>query len=410
MASVAAVGFDVNYCELFGALCFGACLSIAKRPDDLLPDRLFDFLRREQVTALQILPSALDRALEHEGGRADTALRALFLVGEALSGQIARRAIDVLGPKIAVWNVYGPSETIAASAHRVSEQDFDSAIVPIGRAIPGRRLHVLSDGLGYCPVGVQGEIVIETNDRCQGYIGNSAIDAERFVGPEQSRLFKAAAFRTGDLGTLAPHGILQFNGRRDNQIKIAGLRIEIEEVEAAIRALLNYANVVLPDHSPGSGSGLTAVLETDRLDLDIGALRGELLKHLPLAMVPTRFVATPDLPRLPNGKADRHAAADAAALLQSATAPAAQDQPPEAIVAAWSRILGTPPRDISANFFRDGGHSLLAMQLVNALAGISGRSLVLAEFLRDPTPARLAEMMDRNPDGEAVDLTCITLP
>lgn len=410
MASVAAVGFDVNYCELFGALCFGACLSIAKRPDDLLPDRLFDFLRREHVTALQILPSALDRALEREGDRADTALRALFLVGEALSGPIARRAVEVLGPGIAVWNVYGPSETIAASAHRVSEPDFDSAIVPIGRAIPGRRLHVLSDSLGYCSVGVQGEIVIETNDRCQGYIGNSAIDAGRFVGPAQSRLFKAAAFRTGDLGTLAPHGILQFNSRRDNQIKIAGLRIEIEEIEAAIRTLLNYANVVLPDCFPGGGSGLTAVLETDGPDLDIGALRGELLKHLALAMVPTRFVVTRALPRLPNGKADRHAAADLAALPQSVAAPAAQDQPPEAIVAAWSRILGTPPRDISANFFREGGHSLLAMQLVNALAGISGRSLLLAEFLRDPTPGRLAEMMDRNPDAEGADLTHITLP
>ncbi|MGY3413053.1 hypothetical protein ACVWZV_009219 [Bradyrhizobium sp. GM5.1] len=134
------------------------------------------------------------------------------------------------------------------------------------------------------------------------------------------------------------------------------------------------------------------------------------MKHLALAMVPTRFVVTRALPRLPNGKADRHAAADLAALPQSVAAPAAQDQPPEAIVAAWSRILGTPPRDISANFFREGGHSLLAMQLVNALAGISGRSLLLAEFLRDPTPGRLAEMMDRNPDAEGADLTHITLP
>jgi len=386
MAVLAPMGFDVRYCELFGALCFGGC-AVLSRPGDRLPDALGDFLVASRVTAVQMLPSAFSRSPP----RRFPDLRALFFVGEILPPALVARAFEQCGGSVEISNVYGPTEVVAATWRRLVPSDADAERIPVGTAIPGRIVHIVDDAMKKRRPGEVGEILIESDVLGDGYLGDAGNLGEvvRFLPPGAVSGVAGRSFRTGDLGLIDATGRLFVLGRRDNQIKVHGLRFETEEIELALTEETDAPAAVLA-HPNGQSPRIEAFLEIAAID---GAsLRRRLLRRLPVSVIPTAFTAVAKLPRLSNGKLDRMAVASLAG--------AAADQPPllrtpqaDLVSAAWQGSLGAAPAGAFDNFFAAGGHSLLAMQMLNRLAG-GGVPLRLAEFLGDPTPARLLAMLE----------------
>jgi len=204
-------------------------------------------------------------------------------------------------PAIAMWNLYGPTETNVCTAYRVGRIDPTQTRIPIGRAVCGDRVWLKNDDDPDDRSRETGELMVEGPTVFPGYWGQPARSGE--------------AYPTGDMVRLGDDGELYFLGRRDHMVKVRGHRVELGEIEAALRrhpAVLDAATIVV-------GDGLSARLVAF---LAIGDVKGPTLlevkrlcaENLPRYMIPDDAVSMVDLPRNLNGKVDRHALAAAAAL------------------------------------------------------------------------------------------------
>ncbi|MEU2790011.1 amino acid adenylation domain-containing protein [Streptomyces sp. NPDC007100] len=397
--------FDVALEEVLPSLLAGACLVLPQR-EVPTPDELTAVLAARRVTVAN-LPTSYFLAVREELGEAlrdgRWAPRLVVLGGERLPVGALRElfdAADATGSSpVTVLNAYGVTEAaITSTVHEVTREDLrDGAEVPLGTELPGTRMHVLDTGLRPLPAGAVGELAVAGAGLADGYLGNAQATAERFVAPDA--LGGERVYRTGDLGYRDRAGRLCFLGRRDNQVKLRGYRIELEEVEAAASAELGGRScaVVLDPGGP-AGPRLIGFLEARAEDgegPDEQALHAALSLRLPTALVPARWVRLDAMPVLPGGKPDRGAlarlvaglpeAADASGVAETAGEP---DDPQVALLAeGWREVLGHADFTPASHFFQVGGHSLMAAQLAAWLEPRLGSRPPLRLFFQNPVLA-----------------------
>ncbi|MBD1601105.1 non-ribosomal peptide synthetase [Pseudomonas typographi] len=357
---------DLGHTLLFGACQVGAELVIAA-PDDLAEGAAFSrFLVRERPDVAKFVPSHLAALLE---GDVPPLPGTLILGGEATP----RRLVEQLfaqAPALRLFNHYGPTETtVGVLFHplRAEAPDRDDR-VPLSRVLDGNRVYLLDDRLRLVPTGALGELYIGGAQLCRGYLGEA--NAERFVGdpfvPGQ-RLY-----RSGDLGRYRAEGGLQLVGRQDHQVKVRGQRIELGEIEAALLTLpgVDQALARLWSPSEGAASLIAYVVLAPGAAADaLQQLPAALAERLPEAMCPARLLALPSLPRLPNGKVDRHALPDPGQLARRQPARAPASELEASLRDAMAELLGCAPTALGVDddFFEAGGHSLLVIKLVARL-------------------------------------------
>ncbi|MCX4472652.1 amino acid adenylation domain-containing protein [Micromonospora sp. NBC_01655] len=406
---LASPSFDVFGQEVFPALVAGATLVIAPPDGALDAPALLDAVRREQVTLLSCVPTVLQHLVAEPGLAACRHLRQVTCIGEQLTGDLAADLAAVL--PVPLHNLYGPTETtIAVSAHTVPPGDRVTGPVPIGVPMDGAALHVLDERGEPTPVGVPGHLHIAGVPLGRGYLRRPAETAAAFVpdrfGPPGSRLY-----RTGDRCRWRTDGTLEFLERLDRQVKVNGARVELGEIETALRAqpgVREAAVVVRTD--PRGGQRLVGYVVGD---VEPDALRPALRATLPGHLVPTVLIGLPALPMMPSGKLD---AAALPAPADQASAQAAPTPPrtgaEEMVAAVWAEVLGTGSGDVHANFFDQGGHSLLAGRVTARLADALDLDLPIHVLFAHPTVAglaaeverRLVARLDQLTDDEAAEL------
>ena len=230
-----------------------------------------------------------------------------------------------------------------------------------------------------------------------GYLGAPELTAERFRQiPGHGRMY-----RSGDLVTARADGTLDFHGRADNQVKVRGFRIEPEEVEHTLRLHPEIAEASVVVRRAGQEDAeLTAfVVPIEGRRPATAALRAHLTDRLPAHLVPTAWTVLAALPLTDVGKVDRRALA-----AMETQAPGERPQDPaavltplqEAVAAAWSRALGRAVERADADFLAEGGHSLMAMWVVDDLREDLGVELSLADFFSHPTVAGQAALVERS--------------
>lgn len=400
VAQIAPPGFDVSLCEIFGALCHGATLVMPDRDRDLAPGRLLAWLDEMDITTLQATPGLLLEALRHDR-RWPSALRTLANVGEPLPLQLAHELLERAGTASRLLNIYGPTEAVAASWHEVSMADLAAERIPVGTPIDGRTLEV-RDGLGRpVPQGTRGDIYIRSAYLSDGYA--NALQRGGFAALPRETADGQGLYNTGDIGRWTPDGLLEVVGRRDNQVKVNGVRVELEEIEAAL--LLNpavTAALAMRDAINDATARIVAFVEA-REPLDTTELRRALVRQLPLTFIPSVIVVLPCLPRNVNGKLNRAELATRAAALLAGDEPrpAALTDTQRQLAELWSAVLEEPINaDAGADFFALGGHSIKAMQMLNLLKSKTGSTVSLAEFMAEPTLSALADRIGRlSPDA-----------
>ncbi|MBH5403202.1 AMP-binding protein, partial [Bradyrhizobium sp. CNPSo 4010] len=316
----------------------------------------------------------------------------LILAGELPKAELIRS----LAPA-SIVNAYGPTEATVCAATWSCPDEFDGAIVPIGRPIANTRVYLLDGHGAPVPFGAVGELYIGGAGVARGYLNRPELTAERFIASpfvDGDRLYK-----TGDLARYLPDGNLEFLGRNDDQVKIRGFRIEPGEIAARLceHALVREA-VVVAHEGPGGEQRLVAYVvcapEAASNGLDgselAGALRAHLSAHLPEYMVPSAFVRLAALPLTVNGKLDRKAlpAPDDEAYAHRAYE-APQGEIETALAEIWAELLGVERVGRHDDFFALGGHSLLAVQLIERLRRRSLGGEVRTLFAR-PVLADLA--------------------
>lgn len=388
-SAVHSFAFDLSVWEIWAPLLTGARLVVATEAEQASVAGLRALVEREGVTVLSLTPSVL-REHARLADPPGTTLRKVMAGGEALPGDLARA---VARWPVELWNLYGPTEaTVWASASRVGPDQAAHAVVPLGPPLPGTRILVLDDKLRRLPVGVPGELCIAGAGVAAGYHGRPDLTADSFV-PDPWSATGGRLYRTGDRVVRRADGQLAFLGRADAQVKVRGHRIELGEVEAALRRQPGVADAAAAVHTRGDHRELVGYVVPGHAGVTGEALRAAIRSRLPDYLTPGVVVVVDALPRNANGKLDRRALP----LPRSTPAPEARprDDLELEIAACWSRILDTQV-GIYDNFFDLGGHSLLAMHAATEL-GISP-----ALLLQAPTVAGLAEALrGRAPEPDA---------
>ncbi|MEU8515788.1 amino acid adenylation domain-containing protein [Kitasatospora sp. NPDC048722] len=387
--------FDVALEEVLPALAAGAALVVPQREVPTGPE-LVAVLAARGVTVANLPTSYLLAVREdlHEALRDGRwTPRLLVLGGERLPA----RALAGLTEATTVLNAYGVTEaTVTSTVHQVGPADLDGdGEVPLGAELPGVRMHVLDAALRPLAPGCVGELAVGGAMLAEGYLNLPEPTAERFRDlPGLGRVY-----RTGDRGYRDLTGRLRFLGRTDNQVKLRGYRIELEEIEAAASAELGGRSCAVVLHTdPEAGPRLVGFLEgAERPDQT--ALHAALAQRLPGGLVPAAWTALPAMPTLPGGKPDRAAltrlAAEATAPEEAPAATGAAFDGPgqELVAAAWREVLGHDRFTAESHFFEVGGHSLLAAQVAAWLEPHLGTRPPLRTLFRHPVLADQARAL-----------------
>ena len=402
----ASASFDFSIWELFATWMAGATVVLV--PADRRRDAggLATQARDDGVTVAHFVPALLVDFLAVGGSRASGAtaaaerlgrLRLLLSGGEALTARLRDRALSQLDAELV--NQYGPTEAAIDATFQPCRRGDSRSEVPIGRPIANTRIHLLDGGLEPVPAGATGEIHIAGVALARGYLGRAGRTAASFIPDPLSGDPGSRLYRTGDLARHLDDGAIDFAGRRDHQVKVRGLRIELGEVEAVLERHPDVGRAVaLVDDSAG-GPRLVAwvVPEEPRGRAESVELRHWLRQRLPATMIPAVFLTLDTLPTTPAGKIDRVSLARRAARLPSRGAAAsftAPRSPQEEILAEiWSEVLGVAPIGVHDHFLELGGHSLAAGRVLSRIRRIFRVELPVAVLFEHPTIAALVPVL-----------------
>jgi amino acid adenylation domain-containing protein len=363
LLAVTTISFDIAGLELYLPLISGARILIAATDDMMDGPALASLIKNHGVTIMQATPATWRLLLE--SGWAGHSTLKILCGGEAWSTTLA----DQLLPKCqSLWNMYGPTETtVWSAATRVQTGQK----VLLGRPIANTQFYILDEHLQPVPVGVPGELYIGGDGLARGYLNRPDLTLEKFIADPFSLEPAARLYKTGDLCRYQADGNLEYLGRVDQQVKIRGFRIELGEIEEVLASHPNILNVAVTARADADGNKNLAayVVVRQKPAPTVAELREFLLQKLPDYMVPAVFITLLFLPLTPNGKIDRNAlpAPDGNRLDQGVPFAAPKTPTELALARIWCKLLGVDQIGIHENFFAIGGHSLLAVRMVNEI-------------------------------------------
>ncbi|HEX2210446.1 MAG TPA: amino acid adenylation domain-containing protein [Longimicrobium sp.] len=385
------VSFDAATFEIWGALLNGGAVVGLDKDVALSPAGLADAIRDHGITTL-FLTTALFNGIARDRPDAFTPLTTLMFGGEAVDPASVRRVLAAGGPR-RLLHVYGPTEnTTFSSWHRVDAVAENALTVPIGRTLAHSSLRVLDQALQPVPVGVPGELYVGGDGLARGYLGRAALTAERFVPDPFAERAGERMYRTGDRVRWTAEGSIEYLARLDGQVKVRGFRIEIGEIEAALRRHPAVSDCTVMARADGAAGRQVVAYVVGGADAE--ELRAHLRASLPDYMVPAAFVAMDAIPLNPNGKVDRRAlpAPDWAAGADAYVAPRTPAE--EVLAGIWAGVLNLERVGVHDDFFQLGGHSLLATRVVSRVRAVFGVELPLRMLFEAPTVAGVAERVE----------------
>ncbi|KMS76224.1 peptide synthetase [Streptomyces viridochromogenes] len=405
VAQTASQCFDISLWQAIAPLIVGGSTVIIDPELMLDVPALLRLLAAENVGVLQLVPSYLDVIVTRleRGDRAPDSLRMLGVTGEAVSQQVLTRWFKQC-PGVPVVNAYGATEASDDTTHEVIRTMADGDQVTVGVPIANVLVDVIgADGLPARDDTI-GEITFSGVCVGRGYINDPERTAEAFgEDPVRPGLRR---YRTGDYGHWLPDGRLRFVGRRDEQVKISGVRVEVGEVEAQLLRVPGVRSacvIVMPDGASKRLAGFYTAASP------IPAVRDLLAELLPLQLVPRTLRWLPELPLTDNAKVDKRALAD----LETNSASGNSLTPPQTaterrIATAWAEVLGLPLDEVGRNddFFAHGGGSLAGVRLVVQLGGL----ISLVDLMAHPVLADLAAAADGADGGDSPLLQALSVP
>lgn len=393
----APLSFDISINEIFLPLVCGGRTVVVRSGGERDPHHLLHTIDRHRVTFVYLVSSMLDVLLNIAGDGELASLRHVWCGGEVLTSELYDRFRTKLD--IPMYHGYGPAEATIGVSHVIYRGEAERLSTSIGKANPNTDLYVLDDELRPCPVGVGGELYIGGFLLGRGYVNAPGLTASRFVAnpfaTDGSRLY-----RTGDLARFAPDGSLDFLGRVDNQVKIRGMRLELEDVEVALAEHpgVRHTCVVVRKNSAGGNYLVGYVVPSDE-SLTPDAVKQWATEHLVEYMVPAHVVVMSEFPLTPNGKLDRRALPEPVVETGPVTAAATDDE--AVICAAVASVLRVEQVGADQDFFELGGDSILAISLLSALRA-EGLFVTATQIFVHRTPRALAAVATRD-GASAVD-------
>lgn len=402
VAQTASQCFDISVWQFLAALLVGGRVHIFNDDVSHDPMRLLTRVAEHQITILETVPSLLRVMLELVESKSIVRpnledLRWLVPTGEALPPEFCRRWLNTY-PHTPLLNAYGPTECSDDVTHFPIYQPLADTLVhtPIGRPINNIQIYILDRKLRPLPVGAEGELYVGGVGVGRGYLNDPQRTTEAFIANPFSDEPGARLYKTGDLARYLSDGNIEFLGRIDYQVKIRGNRIELGEIEAMLRKHPDVQDVVVLAREDTPGDKYLAAYVVVPAGVTGSDLRNYLMEKLPDYMVPTAFMVLETFPLTPNGKVDRRAlpAPERIRSRMEETFVAPTSPMQEQLIQIWEELLDVEPIGIRDNFFESGGHSLLAVRLVDRIAQVCGKKISGSTLLANATIEQLAVVLE----------------
>ncbi|WP_419893528.1 amino acid adenylation domain-containing protein [Oceanobacillus kimchii] len=399
--------FDGSVWEIWPTLLNGLHLCIADESSKEL-DKFIDFISDNKIT-MMTLPTIFFKQMGLFFNKDDlkklASIRRIFIAGEKLTYNMFNNW-RFYKDKIEFINGYGPTEsTVCATTYSIDLNNRSHSI-PIGKPINNIKIRIVDEYMNLCPINVIGEILIEAEySLATSYINKNEKYDEVFLNNRDG--YKNTLYRTGDFGKLLYDGSIELTGRKDNQVKILGYRVEKNEIEIALQKIrgLTYAIVITEQDSLGNNK-LIAFYQGENINYQY--IRRELKNKLPAYMIPSEIIEVNEIPLLPNGKVDKNRLLDQKEYLYSNDNSNMEDSDGELLnklSIIWGDVLEIPQERINhnRNFFEHGGNSLLLTKVKKMLKDRLGIEITLSELFQYPTLLDLSQMVEGGQGGDIND-------
>jgi amino acid adenylation domain-containing protein len=394
-----AFSFDASVWEFWAPLMAGAVLVMARPQSQQDPEYLIQYVQDQEITVLQLTPTHLRLLLAQPAIANCGSLKRVYCGGESLVEDLVEKFYRQLS-WAKLYNLYGPTEATIDATFNECIPGRASTGASLGRPIANTQAYVLDQRGELAPVGSPGELYIGGNGVARGYLEQPGLTAQHFLPDPFSGIPGARLYRTGDLVRQRNSGELEFLGRLDHQVKLRGYRIELEEIETALRQHpeVVQAVVVLREDETRDRRLVGYVAASNGADgLSAHDVRDYVKAKLPEYMVPM-IVVVDEIPITANGKIDYNAlpplSSDSSSATRSYVAP--RNVIEEQIEKACCDLLGIQRMSVHDNFFDLGGHSLLAMRLMTWLREtFQVETIPLRDFFATPTIAGVATLVVR---------------
>lgn len=382
----ASIAFDASALQIFNSLTIGAELFIA--PEEIRKDAsaLGHFLKKHKITYAGIPPVLL----AHLDPTAYPDLITLAVAGEASNSALMAR----WRPNRYVINAYGPTEnTIGTTVHQFEPNDSHAII---GHPLANVSVYVLDSHKMPVAIGVIGELYVGGLGVARGYLNQPGLTEERFIkNPFLQSKNKDRLYKTGDLVKWLPNGNLEFIGRNDSQVKIRGYRVELSEIENALLRVEGVSHcVVILHENKGDVKLVSYYVSASPLSSD--ALKKHIENNLPHYMVPSIFIFLEELPLTSNGKLNKKLLPEPVWTDEYADYAPPRNELELLLCALWQDLLTVARVGIHDDFFKLGGHSILAIHLCHQMSLVTHRQVSVADIFKYKTIAGLCAVLRTN--------------
>jgi amino acid adenylation domain-containing protein len=387
---LSSVSFDAAVWEIWPYLIAGASLHFVDRDLRTQPQQLRDWLVSEKIT-VSFVPTPLAEQMLKLSWPKQTSFRFM------LTGADTLHNYPPADLPFTLVNNYGPTEcTVVATSAAIGADDSSHGLPPIGRAIDNVEIYILDGNMKRAPAGTHGEIYVGGAGVAKGYLNDAALTAERFI----ANPFQAGGrlYRTGDMGSYRADGQIAFHGRVDDQVKINGYRIELNEVASVLgrHPAIRESIIATRENEKGEKQLVGYVVPQSSYP-SVSELREYLSKELPDYMIPATFVGLNALPLGTSGKVNRAAlpAPTDQNILRDGVFEGPRTPTEQRVAAVVGSLLGLQQVGVNDNFFYLGGNSLFGTQVIARLRDAFNVEVSLLKLFDHPTVAELAGEVER---------------
>jgi amino acid adenylation domain-containing protein len=391
-SQLASIGFDAAVWEFWPHLVAGASVHLVDEETRSDPERLRDWLSNEEIT-ISFVPTPLAERMIKLTWPAEIKLRFL------LTGADTLHHYPPVNLRFPLVNNYGPTEcTVVATSATVYSTANADRLPPIGYPIDNTKVYILDSDMKLVPTGKIGEIYLAGASVARGYLNDSELTAERFPRDPFSSTTGARLYRTGDLGCRLPDGQIAFHGRLDDQVKVRGYRIELNEIIGILdRHPAVRESVVVASEDGVGDKRLIAYIVPHGSTPTVSEIRDFLGRELPTYMIPSTFIALDAIPRGTNGKVNRSALPVPCDqnILRDQVFVRAQTVIEQRVAEIVVSLLGIDDIGVNDNFFYLGGSSLFGTQVITRLREGYDIELPLLRLFDCPTVEALTVEVER---------------
>lgn len=385
--------FDGFGSNMYPTLLTGGTLFLVSDIDRLNANYIADKTINEGITNSVLTPGIYElllSKLEHLSDKSH--LRFITLAGEKASKSLLEKSENIL-PEVTIYNEYGPTETSIGATCYKELTSTNTAI--IGKPVSNTSVYILSKNNELLPIGISGELCISGKGVAKGYINTPMLTKEKFN--EHPFISGEKIYRTGDLARWLPDGNIEISGRIDNQVKLRGYRIELEEIEKRLTNFPAIKNATVIIKGSLYNNKTLVAYYTSNTVIQKQILKEHLSISLPAYMLPDYFIRLEELPLNTRGKIDKKRLPELPENLLNKDSHNTEpvNSLESKIKKIWEEVLNLKNIGVNDSFFDIGGHSLLLTKVVDQIKGNINIEIDLMDLFRFPTIRKISDFCSK---------------